>query len=188
MGARWILKSVLAGTMLAGVFVTAQGCAPSAAAYCDEVCDCQGCSQTGREDCITYIDESRKSAEDAGCGSEFNTTLACVSNGECVNDELSTAGCESEIEALAKCGAGTVGDACQAYANEVIAKYEACGITLSGGSTSGSTTCTDVQAKQATCLKACVSLIDCGCLNDPSGADCAAKQQPYIDCVTPCVQ
>lgn len=111
-----------------------------------------------------------------------------MADGQCVHDKIDTAGCESEIAALAKCGVGVGGvDACQLYANDLIAKYEECGISVSTGG-SGSAVCTDAQAKQASCLDACISKVDCPCLKDPTGSGCDVKLKPYSDCAAACLK
>ncbi len=189
MKTRWIIEGVLAGGFLTGVLLTAQGCGgTSIASYCEKLCNCIGCSQTERDDCVTHTEDSRKTAGDKGCESDFNAAMSCVANGQCIDDELSTAGCASELEALDKCGVGVAKDACEQAANDFLAKYEECGITIASGSTSPSTsaTCTEADAKLFGCLAACLPYVDCPCLKDPNGPTCADDQKKYFDCQVAC--
>jgi hypothetical protein len=175
---------------MVGAWGLAEGCTPSAASYCNKTCDCTGCTQSQRENCPGQIDSARKTAEDKGCGSEFNAAFSCVADGQCVNDKFDTGGCESEITDLAKCGV-SVGniDACTLFANDLYAKYEECGVSVSmSGSGGTSATCTDAAAKQATCLDACLSKADCNCLKNPAGSTCATDQKPFNDCAAACLK
>lgn len=83
-------------------------------------------------------------------------------------------------------GTTASGNACQKYADTLIAKYTECGIEVTGTGGSTSAECTPDLAVLAACYEACVPKVDCACLKDPTGADCSTKQQPYIDCVTAC--
>lgn len=185
----WIIKSVLAGGFLTGALLTAQGCGTSLASYCDKICACTGCSQSQKDDCVTQAEEMRKSADDKGCASDFDAAIGCLSKAQCIDDALSLAGCESELEAFDKCDAGVVGqDACQRYADHLIAKYEDCGIVIASASTSSSVqvTCTEADAKLLGCYDACLPLVNCACLKDPTGNTCADDQKQYNDCMTAC--
>jgi hypothetical protein len=80
-------------------------------------------------------------------------------------------------------------NACQQYDDDLIAKYQSCGIsvmTSTSTSSSTSTTCTDALAKQANCLDACLPKVDCPCTKDPTGSACAQNQRPYSNCVVAC--
>jgi len=84
---------------------------------------------------------------------------------------------------LVACG----GNACDTYVDDAKAKFDECGIsTQSTSAATGGGTCDAASAKLADCLDACLPKIDCGCLKDPTGADCATKLQPYTDCATAC--
>jgi hypothetical protein len=93
------------------------------------------------------------------------------------------------LSALGILGVGCSKDACTQYSDDLVAKYNECGITVTTGSSTGTAAaCTDTLAKQATCLDACVSKIDCACTKDPTGSGCADKLKPYSDCVVPCLK
>lgn len=101
---------------------------------------------------------------------------------------LAMAGSGVVASVIAGCGK----DACQSFADDLVAKYKECGIvsssTATGTTTGTAQQCTDALAKKSTCLDGCVPKIDCPCTKDPTGTGCADKLKPYTDCVTACAQ
>ncbi len=85
-------------------------------------------------------------------------------------------------------GIGCGKDACATYADDLVAKYEECGITIASTSTSSSAsaTCTDADAKLLGCYDACLPDVNCACFKDPTGSTCADDQKKYNDCMTAC--
>lgn len=167
------------------LWAAAPGCGPSVGAYCDKVCDCVGCSDSERTECVDAIEDVRKQAEEAGCGSEFNDVLSCANSElECTNDSISADGCESEADALNKCGTSTGGGigntVCDIAVDAIYAKYEACAIAVEPGGETGE--CTEALGKQATCVAACVDAASCETLKgeDSEGA------QAFSDCLSVC--
>lgn len=92
---------------------------------------------------------------------------------------------------LGAASVGCGGNACEAYADKALAKYESCGVTIETGeeAASGETACSDAQAKEADCLSPCVDLTPCECV-DPekiAAGECTAeKGQEAADCVAAC--
>jgi hypothetical protein len=79
----------------------------SASDYCDETCDCVGCSQSEREDCIDLVDDYLDDARDSGCDSEANGFMACLDEeGTCRDGDFDNDGCEQESSALGTCVQG----------------------------------------------------------------------------------
>lgn len=86
---------------------------------------------------------------------------------------------------LAATGCGK--DACTAYEDDRVAKFQECNIAVSPTSTTTTPAqCTTPAANLANCLDACLIKVDCTCLQNPNATGCAAKMQPYIDCTNTC--
>ncbi len=83
--------------------------------------------------------------------------------------------------------AGCGGNACDSYADAVVAKYDSCGVDFPAASGSGETACADSAAKLAECLTPCVEKLDCACIDAAKAADCTAEvSKPYLDCFAAC--
>lgn len=111
----WLLAWSVIG-LGSGVF--ASGCGVSADEICEVKCNCQGCSEEQRDDCVADVDATVAKAENLGCSTEYSTWLSCVEQeAECRNgDTFTWDGCEIEEDALAKCGGS---DACAAAAKKL---------------------------------------------------------------------
>ena len=84
-------------------------------------------------------------------------------------------------------GVGCGKNSCDAYADDLVAKLEECGVEVTSTSGSGTTVeCTDALAKQADCLDACLPKYDCACFKDPTGDGCTDKITAYSDCTVAC--
>jgi len=110
------------GAVVAGL----SGCGTSSGSLCNKVCDCTGCSENEKEECVDALDDTRKAAEDEGCSDQHGAYFACI-DGEltCNDGTIDADGCESEGKELGKClgglsvigfsvGGDNVG-ACKAY-------------------------------------------------------------------------
>lgn len=176
----------LIGAAVMVLWGLAPGCGPSAGSYCNKVCDCLGCDESERADCIDSVDDARKGAERAQCSSEFDDYLSCF-NGEltCVDDAIDADGCETEAEALSQCGGPVIlgGNACERLYATAEAKYEECGVDFPGGE---QPECTGEQAAQAQCFQPCYQDLDCVLLTDPDSPEGTAASNEFGDCVTSC--
>ena len=157
-------------TLAAGsLWTAAQGCGPSIGSFCNKVCDCVGCSESERDDCVDTLDDLKKAADKDGCGGEFNDYLSCSSSElECEDDIATADGCDSEAEALAKCTSGSViggGNPVQVYCKS------ACDCT---GCSSGE-------------LQQCVSSVD-SFRKDAQAQGCGTEIDAFIVCLAkaPC--
>jgi hypothetical protein len=85
-------------------------------------------------------------------------------------------------------GVGCGKDACATYGDDLLAKYDECGIAAtSGGSGSSATaTCTEDDAKLLGCFSTCLPEVDCVCFKDPGGSTCEVDQKPYTKCMADC--
>ncbi len=188
MSLRAVAKAVL-GVAAVSLWGLAPGCGPSVAGYCNKVCDCTGCSESEKDQCVDYLEEYKETAEEAGCGGEFNDALGCVTSElECDGDSPDIDGCDSENEELEEClsggGPGPGGsNACEVYQDTVVDKYVECGIDAP--EVGEVPECSDEQAQQAACLTQCVDFLPCGCL---TGESCTEEEsQSYSDCVSSCI-
>jgi hypothetical protein len=83
----------------------APGCGTSAADLCDEVCDCEGCSEADLDECVDELEEIEERAEALGCEDEMDDYMSCVdSELECSGSEAQVDGCDAEARALTSCG------------------------------------------------------------------------------------
>ena len=101
----------MGGVVLLAAGAEAVGCGTSAGSICDEVCDCQGCSDADYDDCIDEIEDAEGDAEDEGCEDEFDTYLDCLDEELACrdNDQIDADGCEDEGKELAECMGTPIG-------------------------------------------------------------------------------
>lgn len=81
------------------------GCGNSISGYCDDVCDCKGCSDDEHDECVDTNEDIERRAEEEGCEDQYddffdcqNDEFECRSGGR-VDDD----GCESESVTLLRC-------------------------------------------------------------------------------------
>jgi hypothetical protein len=53
------------------------GCGASIKSFCEDTCDCEGCSDAALEECIEEGEELAAEAEEQGCGDEWDDFLDC---------------------------------------------------------------------------------------------------------------
>jgi len=64
------------------------GCGASIESYCEDICDCVGCSAPDLDECIEGGEEFAAEAEDHGCADEWDEYLDCsVDTLECEDGE-----------------------------------------------------------------------------------------------------
>ena len=100
----------LVGALTLGI--AGVGCGGSIAGLCEEMCDCEGCSDEELDECIDELEDMEHAAEREGCEDQFDTALSCFSDeAECHGDDFDADGCEPELEDLDDCvDDRTVGD------------------------------------------------------------------------------
>ena len=123
------MKTNLVGRLLllvgtsAVIWGTIPGCGPSSGSYCNKICECEGCSDPERADCVDSVDDARKLADDNGCAEKFDAYFSCIdSEVSCTAGRIDADGCDAELTALAQCGvpfAGSNVAACLAYVDHV---------------------------------------------------------------------
>lgn len=122
----------------------------------------------------------------------MNTTLSKL--GFAVGAALFAAACGGNVIIDSGSGAGgaggtteTITNACQHYAEKLVAKYAECGIEVNIGGSGGSAICSASDTALASCLEGCLQYVDCACTVDPSPPGCSDKLKPYTDCISACV-
>lgn len=185
-----VTNVVSLSVLVALAWLTAPGCKPSVGSYCDKLCDCVGCSQPEREECVDLLDDYRKQAEADGCGGEFDAMLSCA-NEElvCTDGQLEGDGCEPQAEKLYECtnaeGGGPIPGAktaCDLAADAIIAKYEECNIAVTVDPDAEMAECTEALGKQSICVADCTTEASCETLKgeDQDGA------VAYAECIGGC--
>lgn len=160
----WLLAI---STLGFGAAVSASGCGVSPDEICNIKCNCEGCSQTQLDDCLSDVSSTVTKAEDLGCSSQYADWLSCVEQeAECRNGgTFAWDGCEIEEDALAECGGG---DSCAAAAKKLC---DECKFSCSDPDPAA---CSGRNA----CLSACVVNATCDEIITLSGA--------YSTCVAAC--
>ena len=183
-------RMMVLGVGAIALWGVAPGCGgASVGKYCDQVCECLGCSDSERDECSDAMGDLRKTAEDAGCSGEFDDYLSCINDElECNDDQVSADGCDVEEKAVGECSPdiGIGVDPCERLGEGLTALYESCGVEVTdpGGET---TECTGQVAAQAECLLPCIDLLPCECIDPDQSESCQSEQlQSYIECVSAC--
>lgn len=189
-----ILKKTWKAAALASVATTlwalTPGCGTSTGAYCNKVCDCQGCSDSELDECVDSIDDAKKAASDEGCSSQFDALLSCI-NSEltCEDSKAEADGCDAESEELFKCAPTVSGigkNGCERAADIFIAKIEACGGSVEVGDGEPGE-CTAEAGAQALCTAACYEAASCDCIGVGDATQCGEDElNTYVDCITVC--
>jgi hypothetical protein len=171
---QWTRRLGFVSTLMTGVLAAAAfgaGCESSVSSYCVARCDCQGCSQREREDCMDDIEDSERLAGHDECASEFAEYISCYTNeGSCMNGGWLASSCFGKGNELRSCSARSakfVKSACQ----EEGEKRAACG--LSGG---GADPCSGVEE----CVAFCAVGTSCEELANPT------EGSVYVNCVINC--
>lgn len=129
---------------LGALLAVLPGCGTSLADLCEEVCDCEGCSDAQLEECIDESEEIEEAAEELGCEDQLDDWVSCIdSELECRDGDADTDGCEQEEQAVARCGKGSPAgmSACDQLAT-------LCGVS------SGPTECSGLNECMANCVLA----------------------------------
>ena len=145
------------------------GCGTSADSICDEICDCEGCSDDEHAECVDDIEDSERAAENEGCEDQFDEAMSCIDDQlECRSGNIDADGCDGELEDLDDCmdssvsiGGGTGGtNVCQRAAD------------LCGGGGVPPEQCTG----QIECASRCITDFD----------SCDQSNTALTDCVVGC--
>ena len=80
------------------------GCSYTPADYCNDLCDCSGCSDKERDDCIDDSEDLYDDAVNEGCEDQADDYLSCLGDeAECRGDDFDADGCEREYADALEC-------------------------------------------------------------------------------------
>lgn len=171
---RWMRPLALSSAFITSVFVSMSfvaGCENQVNSYCVARCECQGCSQQERADCLDDIEDSERLADHDGCATEFSDYLGCYANdGTCSNGTWIAANCTAKGSVLRDCSSRAavfVRTACE----EEKDKRASCG--LGGG---GAQPCGGVDE----CFAFCALAATCDDLQNPQSGS------TYDNCIISC--
>jgi hypothetical protein len=77
-------------------------------------------------------------------------------------------------------------DPCQKYTDDYVDRENACGLHEEKHPYP-SYACTEAVVREVECFDACLSKIDCDCIQTPTASGCDVKMKPYYDCAMPCL-
>lgn len=173
-GQRWLsMLGALSGLffLAGGLFGSGLGCQGTASGVCVARCDCEGCSQREREDCVDDVEDSARLADHDECGDAFSAYVDCYANeGVCTDGVWSSASCAHEASALRACSSRAalwVRSACQ----EAAGKLEACGLSVGNPSTCDS---------NQECVAYCTLSATCDDVLNPQAGS------PFTNCANAC--
>ena len=168
------------------VSLGAAGCqTASAGGVCDKVCECGGCSEKERTDCVETLEDAQKAANDEGCSEQYDKYFSCTdSELACTDGQIDADGCDAEVEALYTCmdkASTPIGkNRCEAAADRLIAKFEACNITVNQDPNAQAQECTDADAQTLECYVPCYENTTCASLNGDQ------YDEAFLSCVNNC--
>jgi Cys-rich protein (TIGR04453 family) len=105
LAARLARGPLFAVSLVAALGLALAGCGYSPSDYCQEYCDCTGCSDNELDECIDNAEDSYDNAIDEGCEDQADEYLSCLSDEtECRDgNRFDADGCEDESVDVAKC-------------------------------------------------------------------------------------
>ena len=142
---------------------------------CDQVCDCETCTDEYLETCKDSREEQADVAMKDGCESEYDAYVECLnSEFRCEDGEAETAQCARELAALTECSPDTsptpVG--CEASLAALEDKAMRCGLDTGTTGTGGNSLCEDTdQAAFIECLTPCYLEAPCSAFEGGAGFD-----------------
>lgn len=109
--------------VVAGLALAASGCGYSTSGLADDICDCEGCTDTELDELTDDLADAEKKADDEGCSDQFAELLDCTGDQfACRESRIDVDGCDSESDSLKNCMGGTAillgGSPCDALAEE----------------------------------------------------------------------
>jgi hypothetical protein len=97
------MKHAARAALLCGLFAIV-GCGNDAESLCEDICDCEGCSESEFDECVDTVDDLERTADNEGCSDQYDEALSCVAEEvECRDDDVDIDGCDGELERLSKC-------------------------------------------------------------------------------------
>jgi hypothetical protein len=85
-------------------FASATGCGGVVTSVCDRICFCQQCSVVDRDTCEEKGEAARRTADDRGCGRQFEAYATCLDTQvRCEGTRATTEECLEELSVVNKC-------------------------------------------------------------------------------------
>jgi hypothetical protein len=108
MSVNFISKNLSSFALFAPAFAVAlaalPGCGYSEADFCDDYCDCEGCSNVEYDDCVDDGDDLARRVDTEGCGDYYADYMDCLGGEfECRGGKIDTDGCGYENGRLNNC-------------------------------------------------------------------------------------
>lgn len=156
---------------------------PSPAELCNKVCDCMpdACSG-GIAECVSSISETVQDAIQADCKAAVDAVLSCYESLPCLDGGIDFTPCEPVAAAFEECMQGPPPDPteCDALIDQILGKYDACGI---GVTPTEPAECAPETLEQLTCFTPCIVEAPCSVF-DGNATD--EEMQAYSDCIELC--
>lgn len=99
------VRSIVVLSVLGALGLVSTGCGYSASDYCNDACDCEGCSDQELDECIDTFEDQYDDAVNEGCEEQADEYLSCLGDeAECRDGgNFDADGCEDEASTVAKC-------------------------------------------------------------------------------------
>ena len=98
------------GTLVPLLIAGLIGCSYGPEDYCQDLCDCTGCSDSELDECIDNAEDQYDDAVDEGCDDLADEYLSCLGEeAECRGDDFDADGCEREALDAYQCTYGQGG-------------------------------------------------------------------------------
>lgn len=156
---------------------------PSPAELCNKVCDCMpdACSG-GIGECVSSLSETVQDAIQADCKAAVDALLSCYESLPCENGGIDFSPCEPVAAAFEECMQGPPPDPteCVALVDQIIGKYESCGIDVEPGEPPD---CSPEILEQLACFTPCILEAPCSVFGE-NATD--AEIEAYSSCISLC--
>lgn len=100
------MRRVIAALVIA-LAVPLMSCGGSVNQLCEDICDCQGCSDNDLEECHEAADELEEDVAKEDCSPELNEVISCFQeNAECEDEdryEIDVDDCDDQLDDLLDC-------------------------------------------------------------------------------------
>lgn len=93
--------------LLALALPASAGCGYDAGDLCDDLCDCEGCSDPEYDDCVDNVEDSEREADYQGCLDRYDDLMSCLGDEfRCTQGRADYDGCDPEWTRYFQCCPG----------------------------------------------------------------------------------
>jgi hypothetical protein len=71
--------------------------------FCEKLCACEGCSDLELDTCEDNQEDTKRIADEEGCGASFASYLSCAAAASCKDGKFDVDGCNNQQAALSQC-------------------------------------------------------------------------------------